>query len=76
MISSKYTQHVISFFMALFMSCIMSFFITTHNIGLTPDLLSKWLFAWAFGFAVALPTIFLVAPMVRKLAIKLVTAET
>lgn len=67
MIPNKYAQYFISFFMALFMSCIMSFVITAFNIGFVPSFALRWLNAWGFGFAAALPTIFLVAPLVRKL---------
>lgn len=67
MISKQYTQLVFSFFMALLMSCIMSFVITLFNLGLVDGLFLIWLKAWAFAFAVALPAILLVTPLVRKL---------
>lgn len=75
MFPRKYAPHFMSFFMAVIMSCIMSFVITTFNVGLVPDLLSIWLRAWGFAFLVALPTIFVVAPVVRKLAFMMVVAE-
>ena len=62
--------------MALFMSCIMSFIITLFNIGVVPDLLEQWLKAWAFAFVVAVPTIFTVAPIARKLASRLVKIDS
>lgn len=67
MISKRYTGYVFSFFMALLMSSIMSFAISTLNLGLAPNILSIWLKAWAAAFAIALPTIILVTPLVRKL---------
>lgn len=72
MFSQHRLPHIISFFMAFFMSAIMSLVITTFNIGLVSDLFIQWLHAWAFAFAVALPTIFIVAPLVRKLSMRLV----
>ena len=75
MFPRKYTQYLISFFMALFMSFIMSFVITLFNIGVVPGFTLKWLNAWGFGFAAALPTIFLVAPLVRKLVDRIVSEE-
>lgn len=35
----------------------------------------QWLNAWAFGFVAALPTIFLVAPLVRKLVKSIVVMQ-
>ncbi|WP_343845499.1 DUF2798 domain-containing protein [Bowmanella denitrificans] len=67
MIHPKYTQYVFSFFMALLMSCIMSLVITVFNVGAVDGLLLIWLKAWLFAFAVALPTINLVTPLVRRL---------
>ena len=75
MISNHYTHHLISFFMALFMSCIMSAVITVFNIGFTSDLIVKWFSAWGFAFAAALPTIFIVGPLVRKLVMYIVNDE-
>jgi len=74
MIPAKYTHYVFSFFMALLMSCIMSFVITVFNVGLVDNLLFIWLKAWGFAFMVAFPTINVVAPIVRKL-VALVVAK-
>jgi hypothetical protein len=74
MIPAKYTHYVFSFFMALLMSCIMSFVITVFNVGLIDNLLFIWLKAWGFAFMVAFPTINVVAPIVRKL-VALVVAK-
>ncbi len=74
MIPAKYTHYVFSFFMALLMSCSMSFVITVFNVGLVDNLLFIWLKAWGFAFMVAFPTINVVAPIVRKL-VTLVVAK-
>lgn len=67
MIHKKYTVYVFSFFMALLMSCIMSFVISVFNVGLVDNIISIWLKAWSFAFVVAFPTVVLVSPVVRKL---------
>jgi hypothetical protein len=72
MIHPKYQSVVFAFFMALLMSCLMSLVITVHNIGLVPDILWIWLDAWAFAFLVAFPAVMLVAPLVRKIVVKLI----
>jgi len=74
MISRKHHKIVFSFFMALLMSCIMSFSISVFNIGLVPNILNIWLKAWSFAFIVAFPTIFIISPIVHKL-VKLVLHE-
>ncbi|MDX2368710.1 DUF2798 domain-containing protein [Colwelliaceae bacterium BS250] len=67
MISRKHHKMVFSFFMALLMSCIMSFVISVFNVGLVPNIVTIWLQAWSFAFIVAFPTIIIVSPIVHKL---------
>jgi hypothetical protein len=67
MIDRKHHRIVFLFFMALLMSCIMSFVITVFNIGFVNNLISIWLKAWLFAFSVAFPTIIFVSPIVHKL---------
>lgn len=67
MIDKKYQSLVFAFFMALLMSCIMSFVVSVFNVGMVSDILHIWLKAWGFAFVVAFPTVTLVAPVVRKL---------
>lgn len=66
LIPKKYTHYVFSFFMALLMSCIMSFVITVFNVGMVEDIIILWLKAWLFAFSVAFPTVVLVSPIVKK----------
>jgi hypothetical protein len=58
---------IFSFFMAVFMSGIMSFVLTVFNVGIVANLLTLWLQAWGLAFIVALPTITVLAPFVDKL---------
>lgn len=67
MISRKYHKIVFSFFMALFMSGIMSFVISVFNVGLVANIIAIWLQAWGFAFVIAFPTIILISPIVHKL---------
>lgn len=76
MISAKFHKLVFSFFMALLMSCIMSFVITLFNVGFIENILFIWLKAWAFAFVVAFPTINLVAPIVNKLVSLVIIQST
>lgn len=67
MINRKHHKIVFAFFMALLMSCIMSFAVSIFNVGFVSNIISVWLRAWAFAFVVAFPTITVVAPMVHML---------
>jgi len=67
MISRKHHKTVFSFFMALLMSCIMSFVISVFNVGMVSNIIAIWLKAWSFAFIVAFPTIIVVSPIVHKL---------
>lgn len=67
MIDRKHHKIVFALFMALLMSCIMSFVISVFNVGLVSNIFYVWIEAWAFAFIVAFPTITVVAPIVHKL---------
>ena len=71
-IPQKYTPYVFSFFMALLMSCIMSFVICVYNFGLVDNIISIWLQAWWFAFMVAFPIVIVVSPLVGKLVVLVV----
>jgi hypothetical protein len=71
MISTKYLPLVQSFLLSGFMSFIMSGIITFINLGLVEGFVGIWLHAWVFAFAIAFPTILLVFPFARKIAMKI-----
>ena len=64
----KYQPIVFAFFMALLMSGLMSFVVTTFNMGLVSNLVLIWVKAWGVAFFVAFPIIIVVTPIVRKLS--------
>ena len=67
LIPKKYMSYLISFFMALLMSCTMSLVIIIFNVGLIEGFVSIWLKAWGFSFIVAFPTVIVISPIVGKL---------
>ncbi len=71
MIPSKYLQLVQSFLLSGFMSFIMSGIITFINLGLIDGFVLIWLHAWIYAYIIAFPTILLVFPFARKLAMKI-----
>lgn len=71
MLHPRFRTVVFAFFMALFMSLVISIF----NVGLIDNIATIWLKAWAFAFCVAFPTVIFVAPVVHKLTNKLIRAS-
>ncbi|MEQ3513454.1 DUF2798 domain-containing protein [Pseudoalteromonas sp. BZB3] len=72
----NYQKLVFSFFIALLMSCIVSFVITLFNVGFIENVLFIWLKTWSFTFVVAFPAINLVAPIVNKLVSLVIIQST
>ncbi|MBN2815804.1 MAG: DUF2798 domain-containing protein [Campylobacterales bacterium] len=71
MIHSKYLNQVQAFLLSGFMSFIMSGIITFINLGFVDHFFVIWFHAWWIAFVIAFPTILLVFPFARKLAMKI-----
>lgn len=71
MISVKYLHQVQAALLSGFMSFIMSGAITLINLGFVNGFFGIWLHAWLVAYAIAFPTILLVFPFARKLAMKI-----
>ncbi len=75
MIPSRYLPQVQSFLLALVMTLIMSFFITFINLGFIEKFTNIWMHAWGVAFVIAFPTLLLIVPYVRKLAMKIASKQ-
>jgi len=71
MISNKYLNQIQAFLLSGFMSFIMSGIITYINLGFADSFFSIWFRAWIVAYLIAFPTILLVFPFARKLALKI-----
>lgn len=71
MVSSKYLHQVQAFLLSGLMSFIMSGAITFINLGLVDGFIKIWLHAWILAYVIAFPTILLVFPFARRLAVKI-----
>lgn len=65
-------QPLFGLFMAFFMSFLMSGAITAINVGVPPDFVSRWMHSWGLAFLLAYPAILIVAPIARRLTLKIV----
>jgi Protein of unknown function (DUF2798) len=54
--------------MVLAMSLIMSLAMTVVNTGVRGDLIGRWMRGFVISFLVALPSAFIVVPLMRRLA--------
>ncbi len=64
----KIEQYYVPFFMAIFMSCLMSFIFTLMHQGYDSAFWLKWLQSWGMAFIVALPCVLVVSPLVHSLS--------
>ena len=63
---------VFSLLMGVMMVFLMTFVITLANIGWRADFLQAWAHAFAIAYVVAVPVIYFLAPVARKLAARFV----
>lgn len=62
---------VFSIVMGAMMVLFMTFVITLVNVGWGENFLRMWMKAFGIGYVVAVPMIYFVAPLARKLAARL-----
>lgn|GEM_PF-802349 len=75
-IKKKYEHVLFTFFMALGMSCFISFVMMLINFGFSSLLLAKWLTAWPIAFALAFPSAYFLPRGIRKLMKKITFVES
>lgn len=61
-----------SLLMAIMMSAVMSFVVTSYNLGFSEQLIWSWLKAWRLAFFTAFPILMVVSPLVRRFTAKIV----
>ena len=66
---------VFSLVMGTFMTSFMTFAITAINVGFGPHFLAMWGRAFVIAFVVAVPVIYFVAPLARKLTGRLLGVD-
>ena len=71
---ARYATVVMPFFLSILMTCIISFVSTLRGVGWVPGMIHTWLGSWGISWFVAVPTLLVVLPLVRKLTAQLVEA--
>lgn len=72
MIPGKYTAVVFAFFMSMLMAFVMSAVLTLLNLGFIPDFFGRWMRAFLVAWVFAFPAVMVLAPIARKIVMKLV----
>ncbi|GAA3915594.1 DUF2798 domain-containing protein [Litoribacillus peritrichatus] len=68
----KIEKYYFPFFMALFMSGLMSFILMLIHKGIPDNPVMVWLHSWSIAFACAFPSVVLVSPLVHKICAALI----
>lgn len=71
MVSVKYLHQVQALLLSGFMSFIMSGAISFINVGFVGNFIDIWFHAWLVAYAIAFPSVLLLFPIARKLAMRI-----
>ncbi len=71
----RYAPVLFGFFLSGFMSFLVSGIATLRALGPIPGFFGDWIAAWLPAWAVAFPSVLVVAPIARRLVARLVRAE-
>ena len=72
MISARFAPVLFGLILSGMMSLIVSGLSTYRALGLTPDFAALWMGNWAMSWAIAFPTVLVVAPITRRIVGRLV----
>lgn len=71
MLPARFAPVLFGFILSGLMSCVVSGIATLRALGVPPDFLLQWGGAWLFSWAVAFPTVLVMAPFTRRLVARL-----
>jgi len=71
MFPKKAAQFISMTLMVLIMTFVVVFVSTAVNFGFSDLLVLRWMKGWSVAFIVALPTVLLIMPFIRKLVEKI-----
>ncbi|NUB44300.1 DUF2798 domain-containing protein [Fertoebacter nigrum] len=71
MIPARFAPVLFGLILSGLMSCVVSGIATARALGLGEGFVADWFFAWLPSWAVAFPTVLLVAPFTRRIVARL-----
>ncbi len=74
MIPHRYASILFGLILSGLMSAIVSGIATVRTLGIVPDFAAIWAGSWITSWAVAFPTVLVVAPLARRLVAALTDA--
>ncbi len=74
-IPARFQSVLFAFILSGMMTLIVSAITTVRNLGLDEASLGQWLSAFASSWPITLPTVLLVAPIVRKMVSRVLRSE-
>ena len=75
MISAKYGQITFIFFVSICMSCVVSGVSVLNTAGFVNAFFGLWMTAWLKSWIIAFPSLWIIAPSVRRFVDKLLIKE-
>ncbi len=69
---SKAMVVLVPFFLSGIMSAVVSLISIVRSVGLVDGMATLWLSSWTISWAIAFPTVLVVLPLARRLALSLV----
>ncbi len=73
MIPHRYSRYLFGLILSGLMSLLVSGITVLREAGVSPSFLGDWVSSWLVGWAVAFPTVLVVAPIAQRL-VSLLTA--
>lgn len=74
MIPARFAPILFGFILSGLMSCIVSGIATFRALGDEQAFVDAWMASWMFSWAAAFPTVLVVAPMARRIVVRLTAA--
>ena len=75
MIPARFGHILFGLILSGLMSCIVSGIATLRAVGIVHDFVGLWTQSWMFSWAVAFPSVLIIAPFARRLVARLTRAD-
>lgn len=69
---ARYLHFVMPLILSILMTFVVSLVTTVRVAGVVPGFVPMWICAWAWSWVVAFPTLLVVLPFARRLALRFV----
>ena len=74
-IKKKHEHKLTLVIMVLIMTFVITFVGPAKNLGFQSNFILQWLKDWGFAFIIALPTVMMIMPLIKKITSKMICNE-